>query len=47
MELTDQEKRTLLEIAKRAIISKAGNKELPKLKMDLPILKEKEALLSP
>jgi len=41
MELTDQEKRTLLEIAKRAIISKAGNKELPKLTMDLPILKEK------
>lgn len=41
MELTDQEKRTLLEIAKRAIISKAGNKELPKLKMDFPILKEK------
>ncbi len=41
MELTDQEKKTLLEIAKRAIISKAGNKELPKLTMDLPILKEK------
>jgi uncharacterized protein len=41
MELTDQEKKTLLEIAKRAIIAKAGNRELPKLTMDLPILKEK------
>src|SRR5665647_3479897 len=41
MELTDQEKKTLLEIAKRAIIAKAGNRELPKLTSDLPILKEK------
>ena len=44
MELKDQEKKTLLEIAKRAIISKAGNKELPKLTMDLPILKEKRGV---
>ena len=41
MELTDQEKKTLLEIAKRAIIARAGNKELPKLTMDSAILKEK------
>ncbi|MRS02836.1 AmmeMemoRadiSam system protein A [bacterium] len=41
MELTDQEKKTLLEIAKRAIVAKAGNRELPKLTIDLPILKEK------
>lgn len=41
MELSDQEKTTLLEIAKRAIIAKAGNREMPKLTTDLPILKEK------
>lgn len=41
MELTDQEKKTLLEIAKRAIIAKAGNRELPKLTMDSTVLKEK------
>ena len=41
MGLTDQEKTTLLEIAKRAIVAKAGNREIPKLTMDLPILKEK------
>lgn len=41
MELTDQEKKTLLEIAKRAIIAKAGNRELPKLTMDSAVLKEK------
>lgn len=41
MELTDQEKKTLLEIAKRSIMAKAGNKEMPKLASDLPILKEK------
>jgi AmmeMemoRadiSam system protein A len=44
MELTDQEKKTLLEIAKRAIIAKAGNKEFPKLTMDMPILKEKRGV---
>jgi len=41
MELSEQEKKALLEIAKRAIIAKAGNKDMPKLTMDLPILKEK------
>ena len=41
MELSDQEKTTLLEIAKRAIVAKAGNREMPKLTADLPILKEK------
>lgn len=41
MELTDQDKKALLDIAKRAIIAKAGNRELPKLTMELPILKEK------
>jgi AmmeMemoRadiSam system protein A len=41
MELTDQEKTTLLEIAKRAVIAKAGNRELPKLPADIPVLKEK------
>jgi len=41
MELTDQEKKTLLDIARRAIIAKLGNKELPRITMDLPVLKEK------
>jgi len=41
MELTDQDKKALLDIAKRAIIAKAGNRELPKLTMELPIIKEK------
>lgn len=41
MELTDQEKTTLLEIAKRAVIAKVGNRDLPRLSLDLPILKEK------
>lgn len=41
MELTDQDKKALLDIAKRAIIAKAGNRELPKFTMELPILKEK------
>jgi AmmeMemoRadiSam system protein A len=41
MELTDQDKKALLDIAKRAIIAKAGSRELPKLTMELPILKEK------
>ncbi len=44
MELSDQEKKTLLEIAKRAIFAKAGNKEMPKLTMDMPILKEKRGV---
>ncbi len=41
MDLTDQDKKTLLEIVKRAIIAKASNRELPKLTMESPILKEK------
>lgn len=41
MELTEQEKKTLLEIAKRAVMAKAANRELPKLSIDLPVLKEK------
>ena len=41
MELTDQEKKTLMEIAKRAVIAKVGNRDLPRLSLDLPILKEK------
>jgi uncharacterized protein len=41
MELTDQEKKTLLDIARRAIIAKLGNKELPRMTIDLPVLKEK------
>lgn len=41
MDLTDQDKKTLLEIVKRAIIAKASNRELPKLTADSPILKEK------
>lgn len=41
MELTDQEKKTLLDIAKRAIMAKSGNKDAPKMASDLPILKEK------
>lgn len=41
MELTDQEKTALLEIAKRAVIAKVANRELPRISGDLPILKEK------
>ncbi len=44
MGLTDQEKKTLLEIAKRAIFAKAGNKEFPKLPLDFPVLKEKRGV---
>lgn len=41
MDLTDQDKKTLLEIVKRAIFAKASNRELPKLTLESPILKEK------
>lgn len=45
MELTDQEKKALLDIAKRSIIAKLGNKELPRIVSDLPLLKEKRGAL--
>ncbi|MBP7058657.1 AmmeMemoRadiSam system protein A [Candidatus Gracilibacteria bacterium] len=41
MDLTDQDKKTLLEIVKRAIFAKASNRELPELTLESPILKEK------
>ncbi|HOC59404.1 MAG: AmmeMemoRadiSam system protein A [Syntrophaceae bacterium] len=41
MDLTDQERKTLLDIARRAVIAKLGNKELPRITSDLPLLKEK------
>jgi AmmeMemoRadiSam system protein A len=41
MELTQADKKALLEIAEKAITAKAGNREMPKPAMDLPVLKEK------
>ncbi|HPC87080.1 MAG TPA: AmmeMemoRadiSam system protein A [Smithellaceae bacterium] len=41
MELTQQEKTALLEIARRAVIAKVANRELPRIYGDFPILKEK------
>ena len=41
MELTANEKDTLLNIAKKAISAKVNNKDIPKLNMDSETLKEK------
>lgn len=41
MELTQEDKKALLEIAKKAITAKVSNREMPKPAMDLPVLKEK------
>jgi len=41
MELTESDKKALLEIAKKAIAAKAGSREMPKPATDLPVLKEK------
>ena len=40
MELTDKEKTTLLDIAKKTIVAKVNNKDLPKLNMDSETLRE-------
>ena len=44
MELTQSDKKALLEIAKKAIMAKAGIREIAKPAMDLPVFKEKRGV---